>query len=278
MTTQAEWQAQVGRNWSEMYSQTDRAFTGLTQQLLRQIEELPGEHVLDIGCGAGELSLAISRARPQARITGIDISADLVEAAASRGGERDRVHFIQADAASWFPAHGEAGPDLLVSRHGVMFFENPEKAFSHFHTIAAPDANMIFSCFRTMDENPWASRVAAILPASLPPLPSASLYSPGPFAFGDAGLLRTILMRSGWRAIVHEAFDFAYVAGHGPDAIAEAEAFFSRIGPFAQALRLVDEDGQSGMRQRLRKLLVRHATGDIVAFPAAAWIVSARKA
>lgn len=273
MTSGADWQAGVGRTWAEMYRLTDRSFSGLTQRLLERLAIVPGRSIIDIGCGAGELSLALARTRPLTRITGIDVSTDLVAAAQARAGDRSTVDFTVADASQWRPVEA---PDLLVSRHGVMFFDNPVTAFAHLHAIAAPRANLLFSCFRAPSENPWATEVGAILPVPPAPPPAAPHYAPGPFAFADTDFVRAILSRAGWSSIAFEAFDFAYVAGQGDDPVADAEAFFTRIGPFAAALRESPADIHEDLRRRLRAVLDRHVSGNLVVFPAAAWIVSAR--
>jgi ubiquinone/menaquinone biosynthesis C-methylase UbiE len=87
MTGSSEWQGRVGRAWADEWRRTDRSFAGLTGQLLAAIATQPGTRVLDIGCGAGEISLGVVRARGDARVTGIDISADLVAAASQRAAE-----------------------------------------------------------------------------------------------------------------------------------------------------------------------------------------------
>jgi SAM-dependent methyltransferase len=273
MTTQSEWQAEVGRTWAETYRETDRLFSGLTQRLLAAIAPLPGITVLDVGCGAGELSLALARARPQAQIIGLDISADLVAAAQDRARDRQQLTFIEADAASWENPH--IAPDLLVSRHDVMFFADPVAAFVQLRATAAPGANLIFSCFRSPRENPWASELTAMLPASpaaSPPDPDA----PGPFAFADEARVRAILAKAGWSQIAFEACDFAYIAGQGDDAVADAANFFTRIGPAAQSLRQLPEAERSLLSVKIEAWLQAHHSAKLVAFPAAAWIVSAR--
>src|SRR5690606_25062849 len=116
-----EWTGATGRSWADEWKRTDRSFSMLTEHLLDRVRSLDFARVLDVGSGAGELSLAIGRAYPAAQVVGVDVSSPLVEAASERGERRGNVSFACADAASWRP-DPEFPADLVVSRHGVMFF------------------------------------------------------------------------------------------------------------------------------------------------------------
>lgn len=273
MTTGAEWQAQLGRNWAAMYAYTDRSFSELTGRLLERIGQQAAASILDIGCGAGELALAVAGERPDARITGLDVSPELISAAQARrdGVAAYNCEFVLGDAASW-TAPGLA-PDLLISRHGVMFFDDPVAAFAHLHQIAAPGARLVFSCFRDRADNHWASAMDAILDLS----PPADPFAPGPFAFADRLRVAAILESAGWQHVSFEPVDFAYIAGAGDDPVADAEMMLGKIGPAAPALRALTGDALATARQRIHSLLQAHRVGNIVAFPAAAWIVTAAK-
>lgn len=266
-----EWQSQVGRNWAASYHLTDRSFSGLTQRLLDRIGDLPGRSVLDVGCGAGELSLAIARARTDAQVVGVDISADLIEAARGRGETMGNVRFHLADAQVW----RESGfvPDLVVSRHGVMFFNDPREAFANLHAQAAPGAQLLFSCFRSPLENPWASDLAQLL--RLPP--AIDPRAPGPFAFAEPAYVEKILEDGGWQSVACDPVDFAYVAGMGDDPVGEALGMFNRIGPAAASLRALEGEERAEAVERIKGWAEEHRSGNLVAFGAAAWIVTARK-
>ncbi len=270
MTTGSEWREAVGRNWAESYRLTDRAFSGLTERLLTRIGGCNGA-ALDIGCGAGELSLAMARGNPQAKVVGVDISPELVAAARERGSALGNVDFVEADAAHWQP--GSFAPELLISRHGVMFFEVPVTAFANLHAIAAPDARMVFSCFRSARLNPWASDLASLL--HLPAFGEST--APGPFAFADEWHVRGILNNAGWQDVTLEAVDFAYIAGAGDDPVEDAMHLFSRIGPAAPALRALQGEDRERAKSWVRDWVTEHRSGNLVAFPAAAWIVTARR-
>lgn len=267
MTTGSEWQARVGRAWADEWRRTDRSFAGLTPHLLSAIGDEPGERVLDLGCGAGELSLAVAAMRPGARVVGVDVSGDLIAAARARsvGG----AVFHHADAGAFVDPDGQ--PDLLVSRHGVMFFADPPAVFRHLAAMAAPAARMVFSCFRSPRENLWARVFADLFPA-LEPEPVIR-FPAGPFAFADPAHVECCL--SGWRDATFTPVDFQYVAGAGDDPVADAIGFFSRIGPAAARLAALDNPARADMQAAMAGVLERHLQGGVVAFPAAAWIVRA---
>jgi len=271
MTTGSDWRAQVGRSWAENYRRTDRAFSGLTERLLARIGGCDGHSVLDIGCGAGEVSLALARGNPGARVLGVDVSPELVEAARIRGEALPNADFVEADAASFRPEH--FAPDLLVSRHGVMFFDAPSAAFTNLAAIAGDEARLVFSCFRDPALNPWASELAMLL--GLPP--AADPRAPGPFAFAEQAHVSAILGSGGWRDMEFEPVDFAYISGKGEDPVDDALQMFGRIGPAAPVLRALEGQERDAAVARIRDWLEQHRSGDLVAFSAAAWIVSARK-
>ena len=84
---------------------------------------------LDIGCGAGSTTRRLATIMgKKARVTGLDISEKLLTLARSHS-QSSGQNFLQADAQSYkFEAEGF---DLAISRFGVMFFENPFKAFQN---------------------------------------------------------------------------------------------------------------------------------------------------
>lgn len=275
MTSASEWAGTVGDTWASEWRRTDRSFAELAPRLDAAIRAAagPSPHVIvDIGCGAGATSLATASAFLQAQVTGIDLSAELIATATQRADGRENLAFIASPVEQAVAAL--APIDLFVSRHGVMFFPDPVAGFSALRQAAAPGAALVFSCFRAPALNPWASEVveAVLGPQPAPPAD----YAPGPFAFADPGFVTRILERSGWRLLGNEAVDYMHRAGEGADPVADALAFFGRIGPAARALREVDPDRRPAILDRIAAVLARYRTGNAVDFPAAAWLWSAR--
>lgn len=274
MTDTSEWQGRTGESWAAEWRRTDRSFTPLTDHLLATIRGLSFRHVLDIGCGAGELALAIARQRTDALITGVDVSEQLIAVARQRAEHLPNIAFHTGDAAQW-QAQATARPDLLISRHGVMFFADPVAAFGHLAQQAAPGAHLLFSCFRDRSLNPFFTDIAALLPE--PPALSPP-NAPGPFAFADGNRVRDMLARGGWSDIHARQLDLPMIAGAGEDPIEDAVSYFQRIGPAAQAAAALDPEAREAFLARLRQCVAEHCHEGIVSFRAAMWIVTACKA
>jgi SAM-dependent methyltransferase len=276
MTEAFDWRGRVGEVWAEEWRRTDRALAPLNHALLEAAAMglPPGPKILDLGCGAGTTSFAFADAFPRAAITGVDLSDALIAVARARAANRTGLAFEVGDASRWTPADGGAF-DAIVSRHGVMFFDDPVAAFAHLRSIAAPNARLIFSCFRARAENQWAEALRPIVEAYAPQMLAGPSPATGPFAFADPARITRILTAAGFAAPRIAPFDFDYVAGEGgEDPVAEAVALFGRIGPFAAMLREVDPASAAAARDQLAEIAAAHLAGGRISFRAAAWIVS----
>lgn len=269
MTTALDWSARVGIVWAEEWRNTDRAFAGLAPHLdaaIRAAAPAGPFAALDIGCGAGATAAALAAARPDAHVTGADLSADLLAVAEARHRHAN-LAFRIGDALD--TAAALAPLDLLVSRHGVMFFADPVAAFARLRGATRSGGRIVFSCFAAVADNPWATLVT-------PAAEGASGYVPGPFAFADRDRCAAILTKAGWAEATPTLVGFAYRVGEGDDPVEDAVAFLTRIGPAASRLRDAAPEDRPALLARLRAALAAQRNGHVVDFPAAAWLWTAR--
>lgn len=269
MTDINEWRGPVGDVWAEEWQRTERSFGELTAQLVPAIIEAAPERgrSVDIGCGAGETSIGLAAARHGVAVTGIDISDGLLEIARHRAEGLHNIAFEHGDAASRASAH--APVDLYISRHGVMFFDDPIAAFTAFREAAASGGRLIFSCFRDWTLNSFAAEIIGLVGGDAPGT------EPGPFAFASKDYVAALLARSGWQAAQALPVDFDYIAGQGEDPVADAMSFMRRIGPAARAIRAAPEHDRPALIDGLRRICEDHRDHDMVKFPSAAWIWTA---
>ncbi len=266
-----DWKGAIGQNWARDYARTDRSFAGLTTVLVDRTCALLPVRVLDIGCGAGETAIAVGRATPSADIIGIDLSEPLVAVARRRGRPLKNVCFTVADASVWHDP--KFVPDTLMSRHGVMFFADPVKAFTKLNASSHRGAQLIFSCFRDRSDNAWATEISKLVGTVAIP---GDVTAPGPFAFADETHVTRILAAAGWENIAFEPVNWDYVAGDGADPVNDAVEYFQKIGPAASAIAALESAERDAMLGKIADLCALNIQNGRVAFKASAWIVTAR--
>ena len=170
--------------------------------LLNAARPEAGDAVLDVGCGTGASTLKVAGRVADGSVVGVDISRPLLDRARSRAeaAEIDNASFLLADAQTHrFPA---GGFDVLISRLGMMFFEDPVAAFRNLGRALRPGGRIAFVAWAGVKDNPWfhVPRDAAV--SRLGAAPSADPSAPGPLAFQDAGRVARLMAAAGsWQDV-----------------------------------------------------------------------------
>lgn len=179
------WNGGAGQGWVATQELLDALFKPFENLLVEAAAAAAGGSVLDVGCGTGAVTLALARRLgAKARSVGVDISEPMLAAARARAArEALPASFVRADAQ--VHAFEAASFDVIVSRFGVMFFDDSIRAFANLRRAATEGAALRFVAWRSATENPFmtaAERAAAPL---LPDLPARPPDGPGQFAFAD---------------------------------------------------------------------------------------------
>src|SRR5512140_2488611 len=116
------WNEVNAPRWQRLRALMTRPLAPWGNAAMDAVSPRPGEHALDVGCGQGETTGQLARRTGYA--LGIDVCEPFIETARAEatGGAR----YLLADAQTH--RFGEEF-DLLSSRFGVMFFEDPLAAF-----------------------------------------------------------------------------------------------------------------------------------------------------
>jgi SAM-dependent methyltransferase len=263
------WNNQAGRNWVEQNALLDRLFAPFEQPLVEAVGD--ARAVLDVGCGAGATTFAVARSlEGQGRCTGADLSAPLIELAKRRATELgvDNADFLVADAQLHdFPPQRF---DAVISRFGVMFFDDPVAAFANLRRAARPEAGLACIVWRGAGENPFmtgAERAAAPL---LPQAPPRDPDAPGQFAFGDPGRVSGILKAAGWREVDLQPLD---VACEMP--ADDLATYAVRMGPVSLALPSLEDAQRQAVIEAVRRGFEPFVSDGAARFTAACWMVRA---
>ena len=266
------WNGPAGRAWVEAQPVLDQMFAPLEALLVAAVCEGSGSRVLDVGCGTGSTTLAVARRLgANGRCVGIDISDPMIAVARARA-EREGVpaSFIRANAQTH--DFEPASIDAIISRFGVMFFDDSVQAFSNLGRAASGDGGMRFIAWRSPAENPFMTTAERAAAPFLPQLPPRRPDAPGQFALADQRRVHSILEQSGWTEIDIRPIDV-------PCTLPEKELnrYITRFGPVGMVLQEADEPTRTRVSETVRAAFESYVRGPEVRFTAACWMVDARK-
>lgn len=272
-----DWNGDSGERWAANLTRLDLMLTDFGSAAIAAAGARPGEQILDVGCGSGTTSFTLAqRVGSSGHVLGVDISEQLVDIARAAIPDGAPVSFRCADAATAALPQGQF--DLLFSRFGVMFFDDPVAAFAHMRGALKPGGRVAFICWRGAQENDWVRLPMAAIRDIVEPAP-ADPNAPGPFAFGDRQRLADILAAAGFTAIDIAPFDTTLSYGRGASreaAIDDALDMAFQVGPLSRALAEQSDDIRARAAEAVRAAFARRPGERSVLIDGAAWVVTAR--
>lgn len=199
-TTKAQWE-KAAEPWHR-WGPTLHAWLGpATQRMLDLCRLQPGGSVLDVAAGAGEQSLAAARrVGPTGSVLATDISPAILEFAAQAAREAGFTNVATQVADGEELGLGEASFDAVISRVGLIYFPDQQKALRGFRRVLKPGGRFAAIVYSTPDANRFFSVPIGIIRTRAktpPPLPG----QPGPFSLGAPGVLEEALTQAGFRDV-----------------------------------------------------------------------------
>jgi SAM-dependent methyltransferase len=234
-----------------------------------------GERVLDIGCGLGSTTIeAAKRTATSGAAFGVDISRPLLQRARRRAVDAgvENVEFLEADAQTY--KFDEATFDAVISRFGLMFFDDPEAAFANIAKAVRPDGRLAVVCPGEPLQTEWIrTTFTAVAPhVGLPDLGPPG--SPGPFMFADPDRLTATIRNGGFRDVSIDAVVRPVRLG---DNVEDVAAFITSL-PEGRHLLAGKPDEQVAAAVQALKMAFRHHAGPQgVIVDESAWLATARR-
>jgi ubiquinone/menaquinone biosynthesis C-methylase UbiE len=209
------------------------------------LELQPGERVLDVACGTGNLSFPAAKAGAQ--VTGVDIAPNLLETARARAqAEGLVVRFDEGDAEQL--PYEDAAFDTVVTMFGAMFAPRPEKVAAELTRVSRPGGRIAMA---NWTPSGFVGQMFKIMSAHVPP-PSGM---PSPVRWGDEETVRERL-REG---ITNLKLTKRLISFEFPFPVTDVIEFWRTwYGPTHRAFAALDDSGQKTLRQDLVDLWSKH--------------------
>lgn len=194
--SETSWDGDEALHWVTEADRYDGQLAPFADLLLDRLALAATDRVLDVGCGCGATTIRAAQASSAA--VGVDLSAPMLAVGRARADAAgvDNVEFVADDAAR--RPFGAEAFDAVVSRFGVMFFDDPELAFANLRHALRIGGRLVFVCWQDMRANPWLL-VPGVAAAAHVPLPSTGdAGGPGMFSLADRDHIINLLSTTGF--------------------------------------------------------------------------------
>lgn len=257
------WTGERVAKWLQQSSGLERQLIPVSDVLFAAARLAAGERVLDVGCGTGPTThRAAELVGSSGTVTGLDVSADMLAAAAAvavPAGDRAPTTWVEADVTSWTPE--PAAYDIAISRFGVMFFSDPDAAFANLALATRPGGRLAMAIWARRDESdlfevPFQAALRARRAYGLAD-PDGVPLDGGPFSLSDTAATTALLERAGWSAVATTVHDLRFLLGGGasPDEAARAAA---DLGATRMALDGLDQPMLDAATAAIAETLADH--------------------
>lgn len=238
--------AKLRDTWSSGdFGQIAKSYASGAADFVGRLDLQPGERVLDVAAGTG--NLAIPAAKAGAIVTGQDISPNLL-AQGRKWAEAEglAIRFDQNDAEAL--PYEDASFDTVISMFGAMFTPRPELTVAEMLRVTRPGGRIAMA---NWTPEGFIGQFFKIVSKHVAPAPGM----PSPLLWGDEDTVCRRFDDSVYdlqlaRRMITFEFPFSPVC--------VVEVFRLYYGPTLKAFAALDEQGQDALRRDLEKLFAAH--------------------
>ena len=237
-------------------------------ELMRRAALQPGETVVDVACGSGQITFrAADAVGAEGHVLGLDISAKMVAEAEAERIERGagNVAFRRADAEEL--GCEDATFDAAVCSLGLMYVPLPAVALAEMHRCLVPSGRVAVSVWGERRNCGWAE-IFPIVDQRV-----QSDVCPMFFSHGAPGAIESVLTGAGFLDIEVTRIDVELAYGNESDAL--GAAFLG--GPVALPYGRFDEADKRAAEAEYLSSLAAFRDGDGFRVPGEFVVAAARR-
>jgi SAM-dependent methyltransferase len=245
------WEA-MAPGWERWGAYINESTTPVRKWLIRELAPRPGETVLELSAGVGDTGFEVAKLLGnEGRLISSDFAPDMVEVARRHGAELglDNVEYRVIDAE-----HIDLDADAVdgvLCRFGYMLMADPAAALSETRRALRPGGRLVLAVWGPPERNPWAA-VAAMILIGQGHMPPPEPGGPGVFSMGTEERTRGLLEGAGFADVRIEEVPVRFIFRD----LDEYESWATDTGgPFAMALRGLDEGQRAALRTQLDEAL-----------------------
>jgi SAM-dependent methyltransferase len=261
--------AAVAAKWEEHADYVETRAGALNAALLEGAALRRTDRVLELACGPGGFGLLAARAAGHVVLS--DVVPEMVEIAAKRAADHGVLNVTTKVLDLEEIDEPDDSFDAVISREGLMFAVEPQRAFAEIRRVLRPGGRLAASVWAERDRNPWLDIVMTAVSDLLGrPMPPPGM--PGPFALADADRLRALATGAGF-------VDVRLTRVAVPLRAASVDEWWARTrgvaGPVAGIIATLPDDRRTALEGDIRTAAEAYVTADGIEFPGEALVLTA---
>lgn len=250
----------VASGWDRERAFINEVEATVTERMHAALEVQPGDTVLELCAGPGEVGLRLAAQHPDLHVLITDFAPHMVEAASNaaqrRGLSNVDVRMMDAQEID-LP---DASVDGVLIRYGLMLVPDIAKALSEVRRVLRPGRVLTYTTWPPPETNPW------MMILGLTMIQLGHFTPPeGPFVPLGSGDENVAVAQAAGFATVHtEAIDLPI---HYPSFQRYWEVNTEIGGPMATTIRTLSDDDREAVRSQVEEYAAPFMTGDGLTFP-----------
>jgi ubiquinone/menaquinone biosynthesis C-methylase UbiE len=238
--------AKLRTTWiSGDFEQIAKSYRSGAAEFVSRLGIKPGERVLDVACGTGNLT--IPAAQKGAQVTGVDIAPNLLEQGQKWAQAEGLAIQLDEGDVEDLP-YEDASFDTVITMFGAMFAPQPNITAAELIRVCRPGGRIVMANWTPTG---FIGQMFKTVGKHVPPAPGI----PSPVLWGDEGTVRERFNGSAAELqLTHRMITFNFP--FSPSEV--VETFRLYYGPTYRAFAALDEAGQAVLRQELEQLWSTH--------------------
>lgn len=229
--------------------------------------------VLDVATGTGEPGLTVAPFVSKGKVTGQDISEEMLAIATENAQLRgiNNYETVACDVSQMpFP---EKYFDAVMARFGFMFFPDMRQAANEMFRVLKPGGKISASVWAVPEKNPWASIILGTINQmmQLTPPPEGA---PGLFRCAKPGLMKEIFQKAGLKNVSENEIS-------GVNNFDNAEHYWEFMNdvaaPVVSALSKADEEMKTKIKKAVFEKVQKFSSDGKISLPWGSLIISGEK-
>jgi SAM-dependent methyltransferase len=261
--------------WDERSEQIGEPVAPVRDRMLELLGAQAGETLLDIACGAGEMTELLSPVvGDSGHLICTDFAPQMVDAARRRGEQAGLANAEYREMDAEHMDLDDASVDGAVCRFGYMLMADRAAALGETRRVLRDGGRVVFAVWAEPQRNPWVLVPGSVLiERGVMPFPDPD--GPGIFALGEPSKIDATVAEAGLTADMIDSVDIHHHIA-GPDALWERVT--QTMGPLATAIGEQPPAEQAEIRAATLERAEPFREGDGYHLPGAAYVVLAKPA